>query len=194
MALTLVTAPVAEPVTLAEAKAWCKVDHSDDDALITSLNVAARDRLEHETRRQFVTATWRLTLPRFSGPIRLPKPPFQSASSITYVDPAGATQTVTASWYTAAADPDGGLIVLGENYSWPDVLPNRVDAVTVQFVAGYGLAVSVPDAIKTAIKMTLAHWYAQREPVVIGSTTAEVPMSARWLLGPYRANLYAHAV
>ena len=60
--LKLVTPPATEPVTLAELKAWAKIDTDADDALITSLLAAARQAAEDYTRRSFITQSWRLTL------------------------------------------------------------------------------------------------------------------------------------
>ena len=44
--LIVQTAPAVEPVTLAEAKAHCKVDISDDDAYISSLITMSRQYVE----------------------------------------------------------------------------------------------------------------------------------------------------
>ncbi|MFC5524021.1 head-tail connector protein [Polaromonas jejuensis] len=65
MALKLTTAPTAEPVTLAEAKAHLRVDVADDDLLITNLITAARVHAENVCRRAFVTQKWDLYLDSF---------------------------------------------------------------------------------------------------------------------------------
>lgn len=47
----------------------------------------------------------------------------------------------------------------------------------------------INDAIQAACLLALGHLYANREDVVIGTSTAELPMGSRWLLGPYRTGL-----
>jgi uncharacterized phiE125 gp8 family phage protein len=53
MSLTI----VEPPVTVAEAKAYARVDSDGDDALIESLIGTARDHLEQATGRTFVATT-----------------------------------------------------------------------------------------------------------------------------------------
>ena len=50
--LTVVTAPSATPITLAEAKTFLRIDTSDDDTLINTLIGAARDYFEEYTEEQ----------------------------------------------------------------------------------------------------------------------------------------------
>ncbi|WP_273861927.1 head-tail connector protein [Pseudomonas sp. LA5] len=47
----------------------------------------------------------------------------------------------------------------------------------------------INDAIQAACLLSLGHLYANREDVVTGTITAELPMGSRWLLGPYRTGL-----
>ena len=47
----LIAPPAAEPVTLAEARSWLRVDTTDEDGAIASLISAAREIVEMTTRR-----------------------------------------------------------------------------------------------------------------------------------------------
>ena len=188
MGLTLVTPPAAEPVTLDEAKLHCRVDAdiTADDALLTSLIVAAREQAEHETGRAFVTQTWRLTLDRFpAGAIVLPRAPLASVSSIAYVDADGDMQTLDAGAYQVITDRLLGEVVPVYGGQWPATRCTE-NAVTVEFVAGYGNAAGVPQAIKQWILLAVGGWYGQREAIAAGQV-AELPR-AYWhaLLDKYR--------
>jgi uncharacterized phiE125 gp8 family phage protein len=61
--------PSVEPLTLAEAKTHLRVAITDDDALITSLIVAARMDAESITRRAFISQQWRAVGDRFPSPM-----------------------------------------------------------------------------------------------------------------------------
>ena len=65
MALIPVTAAAGEPVSLAEQKAHMHVTSSAEDSLISGKIKAAREIVEELSNRQLITATWKLTLPRF---------------------------------------------------------------------------------------------------------------------------------
>ena len=58
MAIDIVTAATSEPITLAKgSKRFLRVDHSDDDTLISALITASRQMCEEYTRRILVTTT-----------------------------------------------------------------------------------------------------------------------------------------
>ncbi len=182
--LTLDTAPASEPVTTAEAKTHARVLGSDEDTLIGTYITAARKLIEDWSGRAFINQTWDLTLDIFPGVdyIEMPKAPLSSVSSITYTDTAGDSQTLASSEYNVDTNREPGIIRLADGSSWPatDEIPN---AVTIQFVAGYGAtSASVDERYILAIKMLVAHWYSNREPVVKGTILTPVPLSIKSLI------------
>jgi uncharacterized phiE125 gp8 family phage protein len=191
--LSLVAAPTEEPIDLDTAKAQCRIDLSDDDALIQGYIVAAREYVEHYTGRQLITATWDLVLDGFCARIDIPKAPLRSVTSIGYVDTAGVTQTLAVSGYKVIGaagtlvNPTAsrGRIERAYATAWP-IARSESGNVTVRFVAGYGNASDVPVALKQAMLLLIGHWYANREPVNIGNIVAPLPMAVDALLGPYR--------
>ena len=136
MGTTLVTAPTAEPITIAEARAQVRVSDALSDAKLASLIFAAREWAQGVTKRVFMEQTWDYTLDGFAAVIKLPFGPVSSVTSITYYDTSNASQTLSASVYDADLKSVVAKITTAEGYSWPDTY-ERYNAVTVRFVAGY---------------------------------------------------------
>src|SRR5512140_1554378 len=61
MSSVLLTAPAVEPLSLDEAKAFLRVEHSDDDDVIAALIAGSRIHVESQTRRALITQSWRLS-------------------------------------------------------------------------------------------------------------------------------------
>jgi uncharacterized phiE125 gp8 family phage protein len=185
MSTAIITAPGTEPITLDEAKAHLRVDLEAEDTLIEALITAAREQAEAYLKRALVTQTWELYLDEFPEQIDVPFPPLQSVTSIVYVDDDGVDQTLDTSTYTVDAKAQPGRIVPAYDESWPSTraVPN---AVTVQFVAGYGAASAVPLSIKQAMLLMIGDMYENRESFVIGQSVNELPLTSERLLWPYR--------
>jgi len=196
MALSLVTAPAVEPVSVDEAKVHLRVDTPDEDALIDDLIRAARQYVETFTRRALITQTWddkRDGFPCGDGTIELPIAGVSSVTSISYVDTNGDSQVWSAALYQTdlPTGPKAPFARICPAYSqyYPQTR-SQMNAVTVRFVAGYGAASStVPASIKSAMKLLVGHWFQNREAVAVGIGIGglQVPLTVDHLLWPYRA-------
>jgi len=176
MSLQLNTPPAAEPVTLAQARAWLRVESgNDEDELIAALIAAARARAEWHAGRAFITQGWTLWLDRAGPCLDLPLPPLRSVISVTAYAPDGDATVLDSGGYTV--DLAGSRLLL------KTVPPNlrAMNAVAVAFTAGYGDAKDVPAPIVQAILQIVASLYEHR-----GGDAAPTSDTALALLAPYR--------
>lgn len=187
MGLVLFTPPVAEVVEVDEFKEHARIDLDDEDDRILGYLLAARQYLEEIANRGFITQTWKLTLDdEWPCEIELARAPVASVTSITYVDQAGATQTLAADQYVLVSDGVLSRIVPAYGvYYWPPVRCQPA-TITVTFVVGYGTtAANVPEPIRQAILLLASNFHANREP--LGSRdTVELPFAVSALMAPYR--------
>lgn len=199
--LQVVTPPAEEPLTLAAVKAHLRVDIDDDDALITALITAAREVAETRTGRALMPQTWALNLDEFppsirSGslerimfgdPIRLPKPPIQSVTSITYVDSLNVTHTMATTDYQVDTTCEPGRIVPAFAKSWPLNLLRPIAGVQVVYVCGYQDATHIPQSNLQGQLLLIGHWYENRETVLTsGAVAKEIPLAATALFNRNR--------
>ena len=125
-------------------KAQCSadVDVTENDQLIASQATAARDVVETRTgsnskrNRVMLATTFDVYLDSFpcAWYIELPRVPVNYIESITYVDTAGETQTLSTSVYTLA-DAGRGRIELKYMQVWPSTR-YQPNAVTIRFNGG----------------------------------------------------------
>lgn len=182
MALTLVTAAAAEPVTTAALKSFLRVSHSAEDTDIASLGKAARAVIEKYLRRALVTQTWKQTMDCFPGTIELKLNPVTSITHVKYYSTAGTLTTLTVTTdYVSDLAQEPARIIPAYGKSWPSTKYGQLAQVEVQFVAGYGASTVVPDAITTAIKNLVTHWYENRAPA-----DDSIPSGIKAMLAPYR--------
>lgn len=196
MALTLITAPAHDPVTLAEVKAHIRVNQNDEDPGIGAYVTAATLRLDGRDGllgRCLITQTWKLTLDAFASEIAIPLPPCQSVDEIAYIDPDGTTQTLSPAAYQAfgLGTAEGARLRPAHGISWPTIR-RQPEAVTITFTAGFGdNPADVPEPIRTAILMRVGHLYEHRESVTIGSGfITETPDGPDDMVRDYRSWIF----
>ncbi len=182
----VVTPPSAEPVSVPEVQTHLRVDSDADEDLVSALAVAAREWCEAATNRQFCTATLRTGLSGFpaEGAITLPRAPASAVTGITYLDSAGASQTLSPGAYVLAADLAPAEVSLAPGASWP-ATADRADAVTITYTAGYGGPAAVPQPLRAAILLKCQALY-DRDP----KKAEMLEQAARSLLGPYRVHYF----
>ncbi len=140
MNLALVTAPTKQPVTLERVKRHLRIpiDSNAEDAALDMILDSAVSQVERDKGIKLVTQTWDYKLSGFPAgdTIRIPHPPLQSVTSITYVDTDGDTQTLSADNYDVHTGTLPGEVTLAYNETWPTTR-EQAAAVTIRFVCGY---------------------------------------------------------
>lgn len=187
--------PALEPVSLAEARAHSRLSGNDEDANLAGYLMAARQHVENYTGRALISRSYDLSidsgwpLVNWEKRIILPLPPLVSVTSVKYLDTSGVQQTLSSALYQVTLGDMFGEIVPAYGAAWPGVRCQR-DAVVVRFVTGYGSNPGdVPEPIRQAILLLTAHYFENREGVVLGSAAAELPLGVCALLANYRTSL-----
>ena len=222
--LELITPPAVECVSLDTAKDHLRVSFTDDDTLIPIYITAARQWAERYTKRAFFNQTWTLNLDYFpffncsstlhtrtrhdyiywAGyfdgiTIRLPRPTTVSATSITYLDLTGTTQTLDPDSYYVDTTSEPARIIPIPGSFWPYTQAYLPGSVQVTVVAGsYGDGVDVnncPQTVVAAILLMLTNLYENRSSVELGQglNVAQMPMGARMLLDTERFDCFSYS-
>ena len=194
MKTSLKTAPATEPVSSDEFKLHQRISGTTENDLITSILKAARSHVEYFTGRALITQTWYAYLDDFPAEsyIELPWGELQSVTSVKYKNSSGdeTTMTVTTD-YLVDSSSEPGKIVLPYLVSWPSFTAYPYNAVTIEYICGYGAATAVPDALKAAIKLIAGDLYENREAQTISNIirTFVANPTATNLMEPYRLRM-----
>lgn len=168
--LTRVTAPSSEPVTLAEAKLYLRVDNTTEDSLIADLIVAARMSAESYLKKSLITQAWKLV---YNGivdeEVELLMLPVVSIVSVIVVNRDASTQTISSAGYYLNASKNKLIF---------DSPPTGF-AIEITYSTGYGTASAIPSPIKYGIIAHIAAMYDNR-------IDAQIPAKAIALYAPFR--------
>ena len=192
--LKVLTQPTVEPVSLAEAKAHCRVDTDADNAYIASLIRAAREWCAAYCDETFVHTQYVMTLDSFPVEIELPRPPMATASgytdvTVTYKTENQATATLATNQYRVDRDSTPGVLRTLYNGSWPSHLLDY-NSVTVTWWGGVSAdGTGVEQRIKNAILWLVGYWY-ERRMAADGISMTEIPFGVKSLLDSAKWGAY----
>ena len=177
----LQVAPTQPAVDFVQAKKQIEIAYDDTthDDHLANLIAAATAFIENQLRIQLIQATWEFVYDRFpSGrePLFIPRPPLQSVTSITYLDTAGASQTMPTADYKVGVSREPGRVSLKSSASWPTTT-DEAEAVKIVAVCGYPAPPNLPAEHKTVLLMIIDDWFNNR------SGQGEMTKSVKALMG-----------
>ena len=181
--LTQTVLPTSEPITLAQAKKQVDlpIDETAHDEQLLLLIQAAREQVEMDASASYVTSTWTQVYDGFRSEFSLEKKPIVAVSSIQYYDTTETLRTLA----TTAYDLDKANRRVGRKnaQTWPAVAP-RWDAVTITYVTGTDLPVSVPALARQAMLLLIGEWFENRGDMSLRPSSYE-PLMNRLQRGSY---------
>ena len=180
----LLAGPAEEPVSLAEAKAFLKVDDAVEDGLITTLIGAARLHLEGVTGRALMAQSWRIVLDDWpdNGVVKLPVSPLLSVTSIAAIDGHGASHDIGLAQFSSDKER---LFVPRVVVGMPGL--QERGGIEIDYVAGFGTDASdVPADLRQALLGLVAHWHEHRDAVIVAGSGAIVPTGFDRMVAAYK--------
>ncbi len=185
MRRTIVNLPIVEPISLAEAKRWLRVDHGDDDGLIASLIKGARERIEARTGRAIMAQTWRIVLDRWPAEARvsLPVLPVMTVTAVRLLDTAGFSSVLASTLYGLELGTEPPVLAVNAPPN-----PGRArNGIEIDVVAGYGTtSAACPEPLRQAMRLLIAAAYEGRGPDSAGERRPDVVGEVDRLIAPYR--------
>lgn len=151
------------PIKLGLVKDYLRIDHDEEDEMISTMLFAAIDYAEKFIRRSIIKKEYELITKGNS--IKLPNPPIIEVKSVT---------------------------VDGEDVEFEFEEPNHLKIdnfgkVIVRYEAGYD---ELPKAIEQALLMLTSHYYENREIVIVGTSVIRIPFTVESLLYPYKSGWF----
>jgi len=186
--LELVDAPLITPITIEEVKAQLRVEHDDDDTILTRLiDVAVTyTDVRGALGQAMITQKWAQWI-NANPPqnVSLILGPVQDVTAIKYYDTDGVLQTDDINNYQVFGTDFATVISPKDSFTWP-VSQQRSDAIKIEYEIGYGDEItSVPQTIRHALMLLIGHWYDNREQTGVDELS-NIPFGYEEMLNLHR--------
>ena len=177
--------PLAEPVTLADAKAHLRLQHDSEDELVAGLIRAAREEVEAATGLALISQSWRKVLDALPRDeiVHLTPHPVREIISVTVFDGDGEGLPADLTAYTADVVSRPARVAVSSS-----IMPTAaLNGIEIDYLAGHGEAgADVPDLLKRAMLVLVAHWYEFRGVYGPGSQPVSYPAGYERLIAPFK--------
>lgn len=185
MTLIRTVDPSAEPVTLAEVKAHLRLDHDSEDELLNGLIRAAREDVERTTGLALLDQAWRLVLDKWprDGSATVMVHPVREILSVTAYGSEGEASVIDPASYQADTVSRPARL----HFDGPPAALRAWNGIEIDFAAGFGEAgTDVPDLLRRAIVLLVAHWYEFRSSYGPGDQPVSYPAGYDRMLASHR--------
>lgn len=181
MTITIIAPPASEPVSLAEAKLFLRIDHTSEDALITTLIGAARGAVEAGCGRALITRRVRESLDIWRrdavGGAELGLGPVTSVVAVRLIASTGAQSVIDPARYRLEGAGDRPRLIFDAGV--PATL-RSAGGIEIEYDAGFAAnAADVPVALRLATLHIVAALYEAR------TGASPLPEVARALMRPF---------
>lgn len=187
MTLSMLAGPRLEPISVAEAKLFLRIDNDAENDVIAALITTARLHVERLTRRIVLEQTWRLyldDLPK-NNLVELGIGPVRDVLQVVCYNDDGEPRVIPAKDYVVDVSAVPARIKFRRSeYSSGTRILNGYE---IDFIAGFGATtLHVPADIRQAIMMLVAHWFENRSAVAMDVNLVSTPKGVNELIKPYR--------
>jgi len=177
------------PLSVAQAKTHLRVDHSDEDSLISSFITAAQNMVELYTGRKLQRSVVVENVPYFEASIPL-RWPIVSLTSVEYL-PSGTdgSSYSSTSIYKIYESDDNRFIYQKADTTYPSVLGEKLP-IKITYSTGYADG-EVPDALLQAMYLFIGRMYENgADARELQQVSTNIPTTAEYMMNPYRLNFY----
>lgn len=185
------------PIPLDAAKKALRIDHAFEDDVVERKLRAAVEFVEERTGLVLRPTTFRASLGRwpFEGEVRLEQHPVRDVVAVRYLGAGGGPAIeVPGDDYDWRILETGAEVYFFSSWSFPALLDESRDPVTIEFEAGYDEPAEdagddpeyrLPSRVEELVLLLAGHWFKNREATTSG-TLADVPYSAGLLIKELR--------
>ncbi len=172
--------PAIEPFTVTDLKLFARIDHDDEDTLLSGFITATRSAAKEYINRALLDQTIQLSYEWWPDCAELVRPPLISVTKVETVDEEGVATTYAATnYYVDSHEP--ARLRIKNGASPPENTDRFSSGFRIEYKAGYGTReIDVPTPIREAIKLWATALYEDR------AIMTEPPPQARPMLDMFR--------